>query len=143
MKQDIAQTAFLNVQVTAIPSLVDGKVKYATTFNPASLTVKEADTVINYQLITPTPPGVQFKKLTVKPDRYDQFSEPTISESGKLVTFSDANTVRATFNITLHFTDKDGVEFSVDPEVENEPTRMDEASVMVMLEPEPENEPTR
>lgn len=144
---DVAPTSFLNVQVTAIPQIDSaGKVSYQTTFNPESLTVTDPDTVINYQLIDPTPADVQFSKLSIKPDGSNQFSVPTISESGKLVTFSDANTVRAKFNITIKFTDKDKQEFSVDPELENEPKRLEQESqrpVMLMSDPETENEPKR
>ena len=120
---NIPQTAFLNVQVTAVPEVdpVTKKVKYNTLFNPDSLTITQFDTVINYQLIAPTPTGVTIKKVTFKPENSEQFSEPSISESGKLVTFSDANTKKETFNLTLHFADNDGVEFLVDPEITNEP----------------------
>lgn len=143
-EQTTPGTTFLNVQVTAIPRLDAGKVRYDTTFNPPSLTVRDQDTVINYQLIDPTPAGVKFTKMTVKPDQNDQFSAPTISESGKLVTFSDANTEKASFNITLHFKDNDQNVFLIDPEVNNDPTRgADTPMVMAYLDPETNNDPTR
>jgi hypothetical protein len=116
-------TPFINVQVIAIPQLdpTTGEVKYNTTFIPEMITVKESDTVINYQLIAPTPVGVEIKGLSVNPDNTHQLSKPSISESGKLVTFSDANTEKITLNITITFKDTDGVEFCVDPEVQNDP----------------------
>ncbi|WP_154667967.1 hypothetical protein [Pseudoduganella violaceinigra] len=141
---DTAATTFLNVQVTAIPHLdANGKVTYATTFTPRSLTVTEPDTVINYQLIDPTPVDVKFKGLSVRPDNSQQFSKPSISESGRLVTFSDANTIAEKFNISIKFTAKDNQEFLVDPEVENDPRAMVVAALAADLErdPEPENDP--
>jgi len=139
-----AAPAFLNVQVTAIPK-IDGKgnVSYDTTFTPDRLTVTTPDTVINYQLVDPTPADVKFKKLSVVPDENDQFSVPSISESGKLVTFSDANTAKATFQIKIKFTNKDQQEFLVDPEVDNDPHKAPEEGQIAMLEcePEPDNDP--
>ena len=142
---DTARPQLLNVQVTAIPKIgTNGKVNYETTFTPESLKVTEPDTIINYQLIDPTPSDVRFKSLSIKPDDSDQFSIPSISGSGKLVTFSDANTAKAKFNISIKFTDKDQQEFIVDPEVDNDPKRLTaEPLKMVMLEPEPDNDPKR
>lgn len=137
-------TTFLNVEVTAIPKLDQkGKVTYDTTFNPEKLIVKDPDTVINYQLVDPTPDGVIIKKMTVKPEVNDQFSDPSISKSGRMVTFSDANTTKQKLAVKLHFKDKDNVEFAVDPEVENEPRPKAEEMPgnIAMLEPEVENEP--
>ncbi len=139
-----APTAFLNVQVIALPNMKsDGSISYDTTFIPERLTVTEVDTVINYQLISPTPADVKFKGLTVKPDGYNQFSEPSISESGKLVTFSDANTVATTFNIKIKFTNKDNQEFLVDPEVDNDPRppMTELIAAHCELEPEADNDP--
>jgi len=141
-----AATEFLNVQVTAIPKVDEkGNVSYDTTFTPEKLTVTAPDTVINYQLVYPTPADVKFKKLTVTPDKNDQFSVPSISESGKLVTFSDANTTKATFNIKIKFTNKDQQEFLVDPEVDNDPHHPPAEGPIAMLdcEPEPDNDPHR
>jgi len=113
---------FDNVQVTAIPYTdADGKVKYKTTFNPTSVEVTTFDTVLNYQLIEPTPAGVRFSRVSVSPEHNDQLSEPSISISGKMVTFSDANTVKESLSLTFHFIDDTGTEFDVDPEVDNFP----------------------
>ncbi|AVR97256.1 hypothetical protein [Pseudoduganella armeniaca] len=141
MKATDKPTAFLNVQVTAIPGIdpKTGKTKYTVHFNPAALQVTEYDTVINYQLVDPTPAGVVFKSVTVKPGREDQLSDPSISESGKLVTFSDANTKKANFHLTLHFKDKAGVEFLHDPEISNEPPP--QLMLHATLMPEIGNEP--
>lgn len=122
IKSEVVPTEFQNVQVIAIPSLdsTSGKTKYTTTFSPETLIVKSADTVINYQLISPTPTGVRFKNVVIN-QHTDQMSNPSISLSGKLVTLSDANTVKETISMTFHFVDNDGVEFNVDPDVLNEP----------------------
>lgn len=116
-------TSFKNVQVIATPETdpTTGKTKYQTSFNPDPLTITENDTVINYQLVSPTPAGVTIKKVTFKPANSGQFSEPSLGKSGKIVTFSDMNTAKEEFHLTLHFTDSDGVEFLVDPEVINDP----------------------
>ncbi|WP_256079375.1 hypothetical protein [Massilia sp. YIM B04103] len=116
-----APTPFSNVFVIAIPFVEDGKTYYKTTFVPEKLRVLQPDTVINYQLISPTPTGVKIDSVTVKPEHSSQLSDPAIGDSGKLAVIIDANTVAEKFNITLHFSDTDGVKFDVDPEVSNEP----------------------
>ncbi len=119
---EIKPTEFENVQVIATPELdKDGKITYKTKFFPESLKVTTHDAVINYQLISPTPPEVKFTKVTVSPKHLHQLSHPSISQSGKLVTFSDANTIAEKLQLTFYFIDKDGVEFMVDPDVDNEP----------------------
>lgn len=138
-------TNFLNVQVTAIPILDEnGKVHYETTFSPETLSVTAPDTVINYQLIYPTPEDVVFKSLSVSPESNNQLSTPTVSVSGKLITFSDANTVRMKFKIKLKFTDKDNLESVVDPELDNDPRGLEftgEPIAMMELDPELDNDP--
>lgn len=113
-------TQFINVLVTAVPDRDAGQSTYKTTFRPEVVTVFQPDTVINYQLVDPTPPGVRFASVEITPDS-SQMSAPSISRSGKLVTFSDANTKRESLAVTLHFTDHDGVRFAVDPDIKNDP----------------------
>ncbi|UMR29821.1 hypothetical protein MJ904_22730 [Massilia sp. MB5] len=120
----IEPTAFVNVQVVAIPKVdpATGNVTYQTTFHPPAIVVKKRDTVINYQIVSPTPVGVEFFAMTVVPKHtHHQLSEPSVSQSGKLITFSNANTVKEKMNITLHFLDNDKTIFNVDPEIINEP----------------------
>lgn len=119
----VPKTAFENVQVVAIPNKdpVTGEIVYLTTFKPEVLSVKAHDAVINYQLVAPTPEGVKFTGLTVSPAHNEQLSEPSLSKSGLMLTFSDANTVEETLSITLHFIDKDLIEFNVDPDLDNYP----------------------
>lgn len=113
---------FHNIQVVATPTIdpASGKIAYTTTFDPPSVTITTHDAVLNYQLISPTPEGVQFKDVKVK-QKVDQLSTPSISLSGKIVTFSDENTSQEDIHVTFYFSDKDGVEFLVDPIIENEP----------------------
>lgn len=120
---EIEPTEFDNVQVIAIPEKnpTTGEVTYRTTFIPESIVITTNDCVINYQLISPTPDGVQFTGMSINPKHTHQLSTPSISRSGRIMTFSDANTLKEVLHITLHFTDKDQVEFSVDPDVENDP----------------------
>lgn len=146
MKASDKPTPFINVQVSAIPTQdsATGKITYTVQFNPPSLVVSEFDTVIAYQLVEPTPAGVTFKSVKVKPGLEDQLSDPSISESGKLVTFSDANTRQADFRLTFHFKDDAAHEFSVDPEVVNQPPPELEVSAFAkeaMLMPEVQNTP--
>jgi hypothetical protein len=118
----VTPTPFINVFVTAVPKTdADGNKTYETTFVPARVLVVQHDTVLNYQLIAPTPQGVTIKSVSVKPEHSTQLSDPSIGESGKIVTLSNANTIKETFNITLQFEDEKGISFLVDPEVENEP----------------------
>jgi hypothetical protein len=113
-------TQFINVLVTAIPDRDAAGATYKTTFVPEVVTVFQPDTVINYQLVEPTPESVRFASVEIAPDS-TQISEPSISRSGKLVTFSDANTKRESLAVTLHFSDRHGARFAVDPDIKNDP----------------------
>ena len=136
----------IQVQVVAIPSVdpTTHKVKYDTTFTPESVKVTEPDTILSYELVAPTPAGVQFKSLKVKGKVPEQISAPTISQSGKLMVMTDSNTFKEVLNLTIKFKDSDALEFDVDPEVANDPGQfqLDDGSVAtVMLEPEQGNDP--
>lgn len=118
----VAPTQFINVLVTALPVVDEAtkKVRYETSFEPKAIKVTSPDTVINYQLVGPTPEHVRFETMTVTPDQ-SQLSTPSIGQSGRVVTFSNANTRAETLNVTLHFIDRDLSRFAVDPEIKNEP----------------------
>lgn len=141
----VTPTAFVNVLVTAIPTVdtKTGNITYATTFSPDAVRVRQNDTVISYQLVEPTPKGVRIASVDVKPEHSGQVSTPTISTTGKIATFIDANTAKENFNITLHFEDSDGIKFSVDPEVGNdpEPNPTYERVAKLSLYPEVGNDP--
>lgn len=83
--------------------------------------MQQLDTVLNYQLISPTPEDIRIVEVTISPDGNEEFSTPSISRSGKLATFSDANLIDGTFGVTLHFSDKIGTKFKVDPQIINRP----------------------
>lgn len=125
MKKNIPVTPsqFVNVLVVSLPETdpATGQVTYKTSFMPEALQILLPDTIINYQLIDPTPTGVVFSDVKISPVN-DQMSTPSIGRSGKVVTFSDANTKKITFNVSLQFSDADGKLFLVDPEVKNDPS---------------------
>lgn len=137
-KEEVTPTQFINVFVISIPTVDPSseKVTYKTTFIPEAIRVILPDTVINYQLISPTPVGVVFDSVEISPAN-DQMSAATISQSGKLVTFSDANTAKATYNITLQFRDTDGIKFKVDPVIGNDPSLNPTAEPMTNSTAEP------
>lgn len=138
-----ASTQFINVLVTAIPETdAQGKLVYKTRFMPETVTIYLPDTVINYQLIDPTPAGVRFAGASVSPDNA-QLSSPAISPSGKLITFSDANTLAETLNLTLQFVDSDATEFAVDPEIKNDPQPLPPLAMATAgdVDPEEPNNP--
>lgn len=144
--QNISQAPVIQVQVVAIPSVdpVTKKVKYDTTFSPEVVKATAPDTILSYELVSPTPAGVQFKSLKVKGKKPDQISAPTISQSGKVMVVTDSNTFKEVLNLTIRFKDSDALEFDVDPEVENDPGHDMFDGIpapMVMLEPEEGNDP--
>ena len=83
--------------------------------------ITDQDTILSYQIIDTDGYPIVFKGMSVKPQDNNQLSPATVSLDGKVLAFVDANTVKMTLNVTLKFTDKDGVEFSHDPQVDNDP----------------------
>lgn len=118
LKSTISETKFINIQVIVMPKARPGD--YDVICNPELVTVQSLDTVINYQIIDPSPEGIKFSGVEIKPDHNHQLSQPSISVSGKLLTFSDANTIKETMNVTLRFIDNDGHNFGFDPQIANE-----------------------
>lgn len=112
-------TQFINVMVKVRPG--DQKGEYKVHTAPASLCVTEPDTVINYQIYDSGEYDITFTGMTVIPVQNYQLSTPTVSISGKQLTFVDANTARVTLDITLEFQDQHGVRFTHDPQVKNDP----------------------
>jgi len=121
-KLPIPATPFINIQVTVLqkPSGT-GSSSYDVSCNPESITVTQPDSVINYQLVEPTPQEIEFSGVDTKPDHNHQLSAATISVSGKLLTLSDANTKDQILDLTLKFHDKQGNKISFDPQVINRP----------------------
>jgi hypothetical protein len=119
MSKLIPSTPFINVLVKVRPGSHPGQYEVETA--PATPWVTIRDTVINYQIFDSGKKDIVFTGMSVTPVDNDQLSAASVSVSGKQLTFSDANTSKVTFNITLNFKDEDGVEFTHDPEVQNSP----------------------
>lgn len=122
MSKLIASTPFLNILVKVRPGSAPGQ--YVVETAPAVPYITQTDTILNYQIFDSGNNKIVFNSknpMTVVPADNKQLSAPSVSVSGKQLTFSDANTVKMTLNITLNFVDEDGVEFAHDPQVENEP----------------------
>ena len=117
-----ATTSFVNILVSVTPSTTEPG-KYDVVTAPAVPVITEKDTVINYQIFETGGYDIVFKGMSVKPAINDQLSPASVSISGKLLTFSDANTEAMTLNISLKFKDnsKPNVEFSHDPQISNTP----------------------
>lgn len=96
--------AFKNVEVTAVPQIdpKSGKDVINVTLNPAPLTVTEPNTIINFQLVDPTPAELKFAGVKVAPPN-DQLSPAAISTDGRNLTLSDVNTVTEDFVVTFEF----------------------------------------
>ena len=117
-----ATTSFVNILVSVKPSTTKPG-SYDVVTAPAAPVITEVDTVINYQIFDTSGYDIVFTGMTVKPAINDQLSKASVSVSGKLLTFSDANTEPMILNITLKFqdNDKEGIEFSHDPQISNHP----------------------
>ena len=115
----IPATQLINVQVMVTQGERPGE--YDVVCEPEAITISSRDAIINYQIISPSPDDIQFSGIEVKPYPNHQFSHPSISVSGKLLTFSDANTIKETLNVTLCFVDRHGKNFGFDPQVTNDP----------------------
>ncbi|MBP1204644.1 hypothetical protein JOD97_002686 [Duganella sp. 1411] len=117
-----ASTSFVNILVSVKPSTtVPGTYDVLTA--PAVPVITETDTIINYQIFDTGGYDIVFTGMAVTPSINDQLSPASVSVSGKLLTFSDANTETMNLNISLKFIDKrkPELEFSHDPQISNRP----------------------
>lgn len=112
-------TQFINVLVQVEQGPEHGH--YFVQTAPEVPYVTQADTVLNYQICDTSGKNIVFTGMKVIPIGNDQLSTPSISVSGKNLTFCDANTSEVTLNITFQFEDQDGYKFTHDPQVENQP----------------------
>ncbi len=122
MSKLIASTQFINIAVKVRPGAKSGE--YIVESAPAVPYVTQSDTIVNFQIVDCGKNDIVFDSkngMSVVPENNGQLSEETVSISGKQLTFCDANTNKMTLNITLNFVDENGVQFSHDPEVRNEP----------------------
>jgi hypothetical protein len=115
----VPATEFKNIQVAVSPGAAPGQ--FIVVCNPLSITITSPDTVINYQIVSTAGHNISFAGMSKKPDHTHQLSDPSISVSGKLLTFSDANTTKEDLHVTLKFKDSDGTPFSHDPQIKNDP----------------------
>ncbi len=117
-----ACTSFVNILVYVKPSTTTPGT-YDVVTAPAAPVITETDTVINYQIFDTDGYNIVFTGMTVTPVVNDQLSPATVSVSGKLLTFSDANTKTMTLNVLLKFKDKNQpeLEFEHDPQISNTP----------------------
>jgi hypothetical protein len=117
-----ASTPFVNILVSVKPSLVVGK-KWDVVTAPVAPIITENDTVINYQIFDSGNADIIFTGMTTDPAINTQLSAATVSQSGKLLTFSDANTKRIDFDITLNFEERKvpNSGFQHDPQITNNP----------------------
>lgn len=118
--------AFKNVEVIAIPQVdpATGEASIKVTLNPPKLTVTEPNTIINFQLVDPTPAELRFTGVKVAPPN-DQLSPPAISTDGRNLTLNDVNTVAEDFVVTFQFNNELAAPRlqASDPDVVNRPTR--------------------
>lgn len=119
MSKIIASTPYINILVKVREGATAGTYEVQTA--PAVPYITEPDTVINYQIFDSGNKDIRFTGMDVTPSDNKQLSTASVSVSGKQLTFNDANTRKITFNITLNFEDESGVQFSHDPEVQNDP----------------------
>lgn len=118
----VPATAFQNIQVSVKPNPAKPG-HYIVHSEPADPVITQTDTIVNYQIIDTDGYPIVFTGMGVKPHDNGQLSDATVSVDGKLLTFSDINTLKMTLNINLKFKDQDGVEFAHDPQVQNDPQK--------------------
>ena len=120
------KVSFTNVEVTAIPQVdqATGQSAIKVTLNPPTLIITEPNTIINYQLVDPTPAELRFTGIIVAPPN-DQISPPAISTDGRNITLNDVNTVEGDFVVTFVFGDEGEAAPMLRgmPDVENRPKR--------------------
>jgi predicted ATP-grasp superfamily ATP-dependent carboligase len=124
MTNTVPAAAFENIQISVKPD-PEKEGQYIVVAYPADPTLTKPNTIVNYQIIDTDGDDITFTGMTVKPHHNGQLSPATVSVDGKMLTFSDINTVKMTLNINLKFInhDKGGLEFAHDPQVQNDPQK--------------------
>lgn len=110
----------IKVTVTAVKTTSES---YTIVCTPEKIPVHELS-IINFQLVPPTPADVQFTDIIVKhPSDLNQLSHPSVSTDGKMLTLSDVHTVQGDIEVFLHVTDAGKGHHKFDPQIRNEPHR--------------------
>ncbi|KQV46352.1 hypothetical protein [Massilia sp. Root335] len=117
--------AFINVIVIAVPTsdgsgnAADGL--YNITTLPDAVAVTRPNTIVNFQLIPPTPDAFVFAGFERKPSvGVRQLSNASVSLDGKMLTFSDENSDKEFVGVTLLFSTGQGSVMH-DPQIQNTP----------------------
>ena len=96
--------------------------RFTVVCHPPVVTSPLGDSVINYRLVSPTPPGIVFLGIDKsRPYTLNQLSTPSISADGKMMTLSNRNTVDEVILVMLRF--RDDTISIYDPEVTNNATQ--------------------
>lgn len=127
MSSKALKTSFLNVQVVVekVTDPATGTTGYrVVSTNPQPAVIINPDTILNYQLVAPSPSDAAFTGMTINPPS-TQFSTPTISTDGKNLTLSDVNTQEGNFTRTFLFNGHEEIRamtmMARDPDIENRP----------------------
>lgn len=121
MSNLVPPTTFQNILVWVKPK-ANKPGHYDVVTEPAAPIILNQDTVITYQIVDTDGYPIVFTHMTVKPENNGQLSKETISLDKKLLAFIDANTVKMTLAINLHFKDTNTeVAFAHDPQLQNDP----------------------
>ncbi|MFS2008172.1 hypothetical protein ACEN9F_31650 [Duganella sp. CT11-25] len=114
-----ASTPFINVMVKVKAGDTPGTYNVHTA--PEMPCATQKDTIINYQIYDDDNEGIVFTGMTITTLGNPQLSAPSVSLSGKQLTFCDSNTSTVTISFKLNFKNAAGVEFMHDPQVKNDP----------------------
>ncbi|MBI3731548.1 MAG: hypothetical protein HY254_24885 [Burkholderiales bacterium] len=96
--------------------------RFTVVCHPPAVKSPPGDSVINYRLVSPTPPGIVFLGIDKsRPYALNQLSTPSISADGKMMTLSNRNTVEEVILVMLRF--RDDTISIYDPEVTNNDTQ--------------------
>lgn len=117
--------ALINVVVVVLPcqdgSGNAGDGRYNITTIPTVVKVTRPDTIINYQLIPPTPDTIKFVGVQTRAEGgVDQLGSAGVSLDGRMLTFVDQNDDQEALDVTLEFSDGEGGIFH-DPQIQNTP----------------------
>jgi hypothetical protein len=121
--------------------------KFNAVYEPKIIQVFDADTIVNFKLVEPTPDDVVIQSVLITPNEQDQLSTPSISKNGRQMTLSDLNSLAQTFSLSFTYKNKHNVELNLSnsgereivyPQIENNPPGI---SIAMLSDGQPENNP--